>query len=659
MTVTASTKKSSGCDKLTLTTFVILLGIALWLQFKTDVAKTNSPKMGRMGKVDPNSYAEPEKVVMQHADLDWEIDFNRKIISGSVTLKFNVLSDDGIEHILLDVSDLKIESVFAKLPAGEIPLTFTVTDPVENVGSKLTVNLPNVTKGVISIVIDYDTVSASALAWLSPEQTSGKKHPYVFSQCQAIHARSILPCQDTPAVKFTYSAVVKHPSALIALMSAIRDEAKSTAGVSRFTQTVPIPSYLMALAVGPLVSRQIGPISKVWSEQEQIEEAAYEFVDTDNFVQKASEICGPYVWKEYNLLVLPKSFPFGGMENPTLTFVTPTIIAKDRSLVDVVAHEIAHSWTGNLVTNKNFEHFWLNEGFTVFVEGKILGRIHGAAYRDFHALHGLTDLADCIKNQLADEPQLTKLVVNLTDLSPDDAFSSVPYMKGSNFLRYIEDLVGGPDVFEPFLKFYLDKFKYQSIETQDFKKTLYDYFNEKGLAALLEPIDWEAWLYGEGMPPVIPKYDTSLVDACREHTNLWADNALDVIKNSKVITGKLSSSQVVEFLGGLLEKENIVELNADKIAFLAETYGLEKTQNAEIRFRYVRLMIRARLRDRMSEILSFANSNFRMKFVRPVYKDLGKWPEVRDEAIANFQRVRNEMMKVCALQVAKDLGLNE
>lgn len=511
----------------------------------------------------------------------------------------------------------------------------------------------------ISLKIDYDTAAAaSALAWLSPEQTSGKKHPYVFSQCQAIHARSIMPCQDTPAVKFTYTASIKHPGELIALMSAIRNESQSSNGLSRFEQTVPIPSYLLAIAVGPLVSRQIGPISKVWSEQEQIEAAASEFSDTDTFVNKAVEICGPYVWKEYNLLVLPPSFPYGGMENPTLTFVTPTLIAGDKSLVDVVAHEIAHSWTGNLVTNKNFEHFWLNEGFTVFVEGKIVGRMRGKAYRDFHALHGLTDLADTIKNQLADEPQLTKLVVDLSDLGPDDAFSSVPYMKGSTFLRYIEDLLGGPEQFEPFLKFYLNKFKYQSILTDDFKKTLYDYFKDKpDKDAALSKIDWDLWLFGEGMPPIIPNYDTSLVDECHKHTNLWADNTLSVIKTSTVLREKLSSPQVIEFLSGLIEKETIVDLDADKIRLLADHYHLDQTRNSEIRFRYMRLCIRARLMKKLDDILNFANSNFRMKFVRPIYKDISKWPEAKPVAVANFEKVRDQMMRVCAVQVAKDLGL--
>lgn len=378
-----------------------------------------------------------------------------------------------------------------------------MTDLVPDIGSKLTIDLPTKTDGEIVLVIHYKTAStASGLQWLSAKQTSGKKHPFVFSQCQAIHARSIVPCQDTPSVKFTYNAIVRHSPELTALMSAIR--LSNETGVTRFEQIVPIPSYLLAIAVGDLYSKRVGKRSHVWAEKSVVDEAAEEFSDTEAFIETAEAICGPYLWKVYDLLVMPKSFPFGGMENPCLTFLTPTIIAGDKSLVDVVAHEISHSWTGNLVTNANFEHFWLNEGFTVFVEQKIIGRLRGSQYRDFHALHGLSELKDTINNQLKDEPELTKLVVDLSNVGPDDAFSTVPYMKGSTFLRYLEELFGGAEIFEPFLKKYLDKFKYQSILTKDFQRYVYEYFYDK-IPDKLEQVDWDKWLYSEGMPIIIPK----------------------------------------------------------------------------------------------------------------------------------------------------------
>lgn len=254
------------------------------------------------------------------------------------------------------------------------------------------------TPNSLIVRIDYETSNrASGLQWLTPEQTLGKQHPYLFSQCQAIHARSVLPCQDTPAVKFTYEATVEHPKELTALMSALVE--KKETGVTKFKQEVPIPAYLLAIAIGDLVSRPLGPHSNVWAEAGIVDAAAEEFSETDKMLKTASDICGPYVWKQYDLLVMPPSFPFGGMENPCLTFVTPTVLAGDKSLADVVAHEIAHSWTGNLVTNKNFEHFWLNEGFTVFVETKIVGRLQGNKERDFHMLRNLTELKECVSTQ--------------------------------------------------------------------------------------------------------------------------------------------------------------------------------------------------------------------------------------------------------------------
>uniref|UniRef100_A0A182Q3G4 Leukotriene A(4) hydrolase n=1 Tax=Anopheles farauti TaxID=69004 RepID=A0A182Q3G4_9DIPT len=612
----------------------------------------------RLSPLDPSSYANAHELIIRHVDLDWTVNFDKSTISGTATLQFKLLKQD-LTEIFLDVSDINVSSVEAKSSAGEVPLDWDIGGTIENIGSKLTIYLPTKTSGDLTVVISYETSpKASALQWLTPEQTFGKKHPYLFSQCQAIHARSILPCQDTPAVKFTYNATLRHPKEVTGLMSAIKVD--SEPGVSTFRQKTPIPSYLLAIVVGALVSKPIGPISAVWAEQEQIEEAAEEFSQTADFIAKAEEICGPYVWERYDLLVMPPSFPFGGMENPCLTFVTPTLLAGDKSLATVVAHEIAHSWTGNLVTNRNFEHFWLNEGFTVFVEGKIVGRLSGNASRDFHALHGLSELSDCIKTQLADTPELTKLVVDLSECGPDDAFSTVPYIKGSTFLRYLEDLLGGPDKFEPFFRAYLNRFKFQSVMTDDFKQMLYEWFREDPKnEVLLERINWDRWLYGEGMPPVIPSYDRTMLEACLAHASLWAENDLDTIRASPLLNQTLVSVQQIEFLAQLLEKKTIVDLTAEKVALLGETYGFTTTKNAELRFRFVRLYIRARLMGKMDEILAFANSNFRMKFVRPVYKELAGWPQARPIAIDNYNRVKDQMMTVCAYTVAKDLGISD
>ena len=285
-----------------------------------------------------------------------------------------------------------------------------------------------------TLTIEYSTFDASAMQWIPKEQTIGGQYPYMFTQCQSIHARSLFPCQDSPSVKFTFDArvsVAEPHSNLTVLMGA--NEMKKTDGGYSFKQTTRIPSYLMALAVGNLKSKEIGPRSLVWTEPEQLEAAASEFSETETFLKTAEEVAGPYRWGRYDLLVLPPSFPYGGMENPCLTFLSPSLIAGDRSLADVVAHEISHSWTGNLVTNRTWEHFWLNEGWTMFLERKITGKLKGESYRHFDALLGLNDLRDSIKH-MSERNIDTSLYPDLASTHPDDAFSTVPYEKGHSLL---------------------------------------------------------------------------------------------------------------------------------------------------------------------------------------------------------------------------------
>ncbi|XP_017088966.2 leukotriene A-4 hydrolase isoform X1 [Drosophila bipectinata] len=612
--------------------------------------------MGRLGTVDPSSYSQPDLITTEHSVLNWKVDFAATKLQGSVLHKFNVLSTN-LEQIILDVRDINVTNATLLAGGSQLPINFFISDPVDDIGQKLTLELPSGTaKGSLEVLIDYETSSsASGLQWLSPAQTLGKEHPYMFSQCQAIHARSVIPCQDTPAVKFTYDAYVEHPSELTALMSAIIQ--KKEPGKTQFKQDVPIPAYLVAIAIGKLVFRPLGENSNVWAEEAIVDACAEEFSETAVMLKTASDLCGPYVWKQYDLLVMPPSFPFGGMENPCLTFVTPTLLAGDKSLADVVAHEIAHSWTGNLVTNKNFEHFWLNEGFTVFVESKIVGRMQGAKELDFKMLSNLTDLQECIRTQLDKTPELTKLVVDLSNCGPDDAFSSVPYIKGSTFLRYLEDLFGGPSVFEPFLRDYLKKYAYKSIETNDFKSALYDYFKDTDKKDKLEAVDWDLWLSSEGMPPIIPKFDESLANVTKELALLWSSKSVAELNDSPDIKKTISIHQLIDFLGKLIESKDIVDLTEKKIELLESTYNLKASKNAEVRFRLNRLIIRARLIKRLDEIIAFANSNFRMKFCRPIYRDLAGWPEAKPAAVRNFESVKDQMMAVCSHTIEKDLGL--
>lgn len=613
---------------------------------------------------DPCSFSEPSQYTCTHISWFVNVLFEKHILDCRAELDFEV-KENGVKTLVLDTRDLTIDSVTNE--EGEA-LKHSLGEEHKAFGKPLNIELPHGLKSgsKLHIKISYQTSkTASAAQWLTPEQTAGKNYPYFFTQCQAIHARSLIPCQDTPSVKTPYQAEVTVPKDLVALMSAVGtgssiDPKNPEKKIYTFTQKVVIPSYLIALVVGALVSQEVGPCSRVWTEKEMLEISAWEFAEVECQLAVAEELTFGYVWGTYDLLILPPSFPYGGMENPCLTFVTPTLLVGEgggRPLTDVVAHEISHSWTGNLITNRTWEHFWLNEGFTVFLERKILGRRKGAKMVDFAYIGGWKTLKDALK-QFPDGSPKTQLVVDLKDTDPDDVFSSVPYEKGSCFLTYLERILGGPDEFEPFLRSYLKKFQYETVTTKEWRHYLEEYFHDK--KDVLKQVDWKTWLHKPGLPPVnmIDWYDTTLTEPCTILCDKW-------LKATEAELGSFSSDdikefsppQVVEFLAQLVDKTNTKPLAISHLKTMDEVYHFTLSRNSEIKFRWLRLSVRAAWQERYTQTVTFITIQGRMKYIRPLYKELYAREESKELAVKTFKEHRAFYHPIAAAMIAKDLNL--
>ena len=388
-----------------------------------------------MPRLDPHSYNDSAQPAIDRLDWQARVDFASRTITAEALLGFRAPGEGPLD---LDTRDLAIDGVSDEHGAA---LAFSLAAPDPILGTRLRVELPRPTS---AIRVAYRTSpSASALQWLTPEQTAGGAQPFLYSQCQAIHARSLVPLQDTPRLRLRYRAALTVPARLEALMAAafIGREPRGDEAIARFEMNEPIPPYLLALAVGDLVSRDLGPRSRVWAEPPVVDRAAHEFAGVDAMLTTAERLFGPYPWGRFDLLTMPPAFPYGGMENPRLTFLTPMLLAGDRSLVNVVAHELAHSWTGNLVTNASAEHFWLNEGFTVFAERRILEELEGREAALLHAALGRRELDRAVAD-FYEHPELTRLRTRLDGVDPDEAFSVVPYEKGYLLLRALEDAAG-------------------------------------------------------------------------------------------------------------------------------------------------------------------------------------------------------------------------
>ena len=571
-----------------------------------------------MARTDPHSHFDDLQPRATRWHLRLLVDFDSRILAGEATLMF----PRPVAGILdLDSRGLAIHRVWVTLTGAEVPFELGPEEPI--LGRRLRLRLPEATHGVS---IAYETSpEATGLQWLEPAQTESRRHPFLFSQCQAIHARSLLPCQDSAVARVTYDAEVVVPEGLRAVMSAgpAGDGPGPVPGtrVFHFRMPQPIPSYLLALAVGELESRELSPRSRVWAEPATIERAAWEFAGVEEMILKAERLFGPYDWERYDMLVLPPSFPYGGMENPRMTFLTPTLLAGDRSLVDVVAHELAHSWTGNLVTNATAEHFWLNEGFTVWAERRILRAIHGEEACLVAWAIGQKALEESLE-RFGDHPELTLLRTHLAGVDPDEAFSSLPYEKGARLVAVLEQ-AAGEAAFLEFLQAYMKRFRFTSITTEQFCA-----FLEERLPGLQQAVDAQAWLDGPGMPANAPVFRSARLDRL---TGL----ALDWDRGGRpgADAGAWSPSELLVYLQNLPRA-----LGLDDCAWLDRELGLTARGNYEILVEWLTIAAASGYQPAFARIREVLTRVGRMKYLRPLYAALGQHPATRELARAVFEQ---------------------
>ncbi len=527
--------------------------------------------MSASGANDPHSYAQPEIVRVTHADIDLALDFTKQRLDGNVTLKLDWVDDEG-KSLVLDTRDLTITKVEAIAENGEATaLEYELAKRDAELGSKLTIATP---KRANTVRITYATSpEASGLQWLTPAQTADHTQPFMFSQSQSIHARSWVPLQDSPAVRFTYDAHVTAPKDIRVVMSAINDAKHPRNGDYRFEQPKPIPSYLLAIAAGDIAVRETGPRSAVYAEPSVVEKAAREFEDTEKMIVAAEKLYGPYRWGRYDILVLPPSFPFGGMENPNVTFATPTVLVGDKSLVSLVAHELAHSWSGNLVTSAAWRDIWLNEGFTTYVQGRITEALYGKPLADEEALLAARALQKSIV-KMSDNSQ--KLAPEPREAGADDALSDVAYDKGSWFLRTLEQRFGR-DVFDAYLKGYFDHFAFRSITTEQ----MLDYLKPNLIEKHPGKMSWaevREWVYGSGIPKDAPLPESPRFAAIDERREAFLAGKLDA---SKLDAKDWNTQEWMYFLDRLPDKPAL-----DKLRALDAAWHLTGTPNAEIGMRW-------------------------------------------------------------------------
>ena len=559
--------------------------------------------------VDPHSFARPHEARVTHVDLDLDMDFEAKRIGGTATLDIERRPD--AQEIVLDSRGLEIESVNDS--AGE-PLEWSLGEGSEANGQPLAIRLRPETE---RIAIRYRSApEAEALQWLGPEQTAGRKHPYLLSQGQPTLNRTWIPTQDSPGIRQTWTARVTAPEPLTVVMSGDRltpegEVAGEGRRAFRFAMNKPVAPYLIAIAAGDLAFRELGPRTGVWTEPAMLESAARELEDTERMVEAAEALYGPYRWGRYDMLVLPPSFPYGGMENPTLTFLTPTFIAGDKSLVSLVAHELAHSWSGNLVTNATWADSWLNEGFTNYFENRIMEAIYGERRAAQEAALSFDDMMAALEKEGMTAPT-TRLNLAAEQATPDGGVSGVVYDKGAIFLRTIESIVGR-ERWDNYLRSYFDRHAFQPMTSARFLADLREHL-VRGDRALEDRLMLDQWVYQPGLPSNVARPDPAAFAAVDQAVERYAAG-----NPAPQAFGEWTTAEQLRFLNTLPRS-----LPRARLDELSQRLRLNEARNNEVLFAWLDLAVANRYDPAVPALERFLTSQGRRKFVRPLITALAR-----------------------------------
>ncbi|MBK9107765.1 MAG: M1 family metallopeptidase [Saprospiraceae bacterium] len=553
---------------------------------------------------DPHSFSDPNSCNVQHLDLDVRILFDRQKIAGTAEY---TLFQNCKDSLILDMMGIRILGVEVFNGQDYTQTEFRITDTDSILGNGLVIPIG---KHIQKVKVHYETSSdATALQWVPADQTANKKHPFLFTQSQSIYARSWIPCPDGPGMRFSYHAKVSIPKELMAVMSAEGSTQKNDSGIYHFRMELPIPAYLLALAVGDFGFQSIGPRTGVYAPHEWLTAAHWEFEDLEKMLITTEQLYGPYPWGRYDVVVLPASFPFGGMENPRMTFLTPTVIAGDRSLTALLAHELAHSWSGNLVTNASWNDFWLNEGFTTYIESRIMESLYGRDYADMLSLLGLQDLRKTIEDMGPENP-LTCLHLKLHGMDPEEALTDVAYEKGKALLRFLEERKGRAALDE-FLKAYFKEFAFRSNTTEGFLN-----FAKTHLLKANDPLldTLNLWVYQPGQPLVVGNYSRKKFDQVESYISF-------ILKGNQPDTSysrQWTTHEYLHFIRNLPDSKD-----SELCSKIDRIYNFKQRQNSEIRFAWFIYGIENQYTaEILPSIEDFLQTIGRRKFVLPIYEAL-------------------------------------